>query len=204
MSRTRLTGTFRAACLIVVASVIIGLGLFLATTAYAEFGGVKATTNARAWASRPLRYAPSACQACHQAETAKQATNRHGAIDCETCHGLVGSHPGADRAAVKPLPKPTGALCVQCHAAVVGRPAALAQIDPATHYNGGTGTACLRCHDPHAVVAVAPPRIVHPTAGLPACTTCHNPNGLKRIPTGHELVADTVCLTCHRPLGTQP
>ncbi len=204
MSRRRIPTAAKAFLAIVAGSVVIGAGLFLASTAYAEFGGVKAADSTVSWASRPLRYTTTACKDCHLAQAAEQASNKHGSIQCETCHGLVGDHPGGDRGAVKPLVKPTGELCVQCHAAVTGRPAGFPQIDPAKHYTGGTGEACLRCHDPHAVVAVKPPNIVHPLDGLPACTTCHRPDGLKKIPAGHELVADAVCLSCHTPLKAEP
>jgi hypothetical protein len=137
---------------------------------------------------------------CHKTQTAQQASNRHAGIDCQTCHGPAGAHPGSDPAATVEIARPTAAICLQCHSQVVGRPAGFAQIDPATHWGGGT--LCLRCHDPHDVVAPVPPQIPHPLQGLPACTTCHRPDGLKPVPTGHTLVKDAVCLSCHTPLVT--
>ncbi len=92
------------------------------------------------------------------------------------------------------LPEPPSSICARCHATTTGRPASFPQVDLATHYVGGP---CLRCHDPHSVVAHRPPTVTHPLADLPECTTCHAPDGLKKIPTGHQVVGDTVCLACH-------
>lgn len=201
---TRPTGlvgtTLMALAVIAVASFVLGAGLFVASTAYAEFGGGKAAVNARSWASRPMTLTAGACVKCHADQAAQQATNKHAGIDCETCHGPAGSHPGSDPDVVVQIAKPTAALCVQCHDKVAGRPADFPQVDLARHYGGGT--LCLRCHDPHAVVAAKPPQVPHPLQGLPACTTCHRPDGLKPVPTGHTMVADAVCLSCHTPLLT--
>jgi hypothetical protein len=92
------------------------------------------------------------------------------------------------------LDTPTSEICVTCHAAVPGRPATFPQIDGAEHY---VGNACLRCHDPHSIRAVRPPAVTHRLAKLPECTTCHAPDGLKKVPTGHEPVPDATCRSCH-------
>jgi hypothetical protein len=192
----------RAAGIIVVGSVVLGVGLFLASTAYAQFGGPKAAVNALDWALRPATISATACASCHAKEAAAQATNAHAGITCETCHGPLGGHPGTDPNDIVRITEPTAALCVQCHAKVPGRPADFPQVDLEEHYGGGT--LCLRCHDAHDVVAAVPPKIPHPLIDLPACTTCHRPDGLKPVPSGHTLVADAVCLSCHTPLVTQP
>ena len=200
MSRKRVATAVQMLAIVAVASIAIGAGLFVASTAYAAFGGGRAVVNAQSWALRPMRISPEGCVSCHATQASQQASNKHAGIDCQTCHGPAGKHPGSDRSAVVPIARPTAAICLQCHTQVVGRPAGFAQIDLATHWGGGT--LCLRCHGPHDVVAPVPPRIPHPLQGLPACTTCHRPDGLKPIPSGHTLVADPVCLSCHTPLLT--
>ncbi len=198
MSGRSLPTAAKVVAIVAVASLALGAALFVAATAYAAFGSGHADVNAETWALRPLRIAPAGCVACHPKQAAQQATNKHADIDCQTCHGPAGGHPGNDPNAVVAISKPTSAICVQCHTQVVGRPAGFAQIDLATHWGGGT--LCLRCHDPHDVVAPVPPEIPHPLTDLPACTTCHRPDGLKPVPSGHTLVEDKVCLSCHKPL----
>jgi predicted CXXCH cytochrome family protein len=200
MSRRRVPTVAKAVAAIAIASLAVGVGLFVATTAYATFGAAHATVNAETWAIRPLRLAADGCVACHPSQAAQQAANRHAGIDCQTCHGPANGHPGTDPDAIVKIAEPTAAVCVQCHTQVEGRPTSFPQIDLATHWGGGT--LCLRCHDPHAVVAPVPPQIPHPLTDLPACTVCHRPDGLKPIPAGHTLVADSICLSCHTPLVT--
>ena len=198
MSRKRLAPAAKVVAIIAIASLAIGTALFLATAAYAAFGNGRAAVNAESWALRPMRIAPDGCVSCHPTQAAQQASNKHAGIDCQTCHGPAGAHPGSDPTAIAQITKPTAAVCIQCHTQVVGRPASFAQVELATHWGGGT--LCLRCHDPHDVVAPVPPQIPHPLQGLPACTTCHRPAGLKPVPSGHTLVEDAVCLSCHTPL----
>ncbi len=198
MSRLRGRTVLKAVLVVAIASIAIGVGLFVATTAYATFGAGHAPANAQTWAIRPLRIATGGCATCHPAEAAEQAGNHHAGIDCQTCHGPANGHPGTDANAIVKVAEPTAAICVQCHTQVEGRPASFPQVDLATHWGGGT--LCLRCHDPHGVVAPVPPQIPHPLQDLPACTVCHRPDGLKPIPSGHTLVADSVCLSCHTPM----
>lgn len=187
--------------LVVILSTVLATGAFAASTFYGQYSGAQAEPNTRSWALRTPSYAHG-CGDCHAKETVAQAAGKHASVTCEVCHGAMGGHPGATpsagsatASAAVPMPSPNADLCITCHLTAAGRPAALPQIDPPTHYRGAS---CVRCHDPHAIVAVAPPDVTHPLERLPACTTCHAPNGLKKIPTGHELVADGVCLTCHR------
>ena len=102
---------------------------------------------------------------------------------------------------VAALAKPTAAMCVLCHQRVPGRPAAFPTVDLAAHYSGAS---CLGCHDAHTATAVRPPDISHALDNLPACITCHKPNGLKPVPEGHVEAPDSVCQTCHkRPTAGQ-
>ena len=182
----------------VVASVALGTAAFVAASFYAQYGAVRNTPNAQAWGGLTPRFAGQAiCTSCHAPEAGAQDASIHVDVSCEACHGPAAAHSASDAAArATVLARPTSAICATCHAATAGRPAAFPQVDPATHFAGGQ---CLRCHDPHSIVAVRPPTVSHPLANLPECTTCHAPDGLKKIPTGHEIVGDAICLSCHGP-----
>lgn len=195
--RLSLTGG-RLAVVVAVASVVLGLAAFAAATVYAQYGAVKNEPNALAWGGLTPRFAgQAACTSCHEPEARTQDASVHAPVSCEGCHGPLSAHSASDAAARSAaVGKPSSDICNACHTAVAGRPADFPQIDRSKHYSGGQ---CLRCHDPHSIVAVRPPVVSHPRANLPACTTCHAPDGLKKIPEGHEPVADAVCLTCHAP-----
>lgn len=186
----------RVGIVIVVASVALGIAAFAAATAYSQYGALRNEPNAQTWAGLIPRYAgQQICTTCHAAEAQTQDASIHLNVSCEGCHGAAAEHASSVTAGkATTLAKATSALCVTCHATVAGRPASFPEVDPATHYSGGQ---CLRCHDPHSIVAVRPPVVSHPLTDLPECTTCHAPDGLKKIPAGHELVVDTTCLSCH-------
>jgi hypothetical protein len=194
--RRMAVASIKVGIVIVVASVALGIAAFAAATAYAQYGALKDEPNARAWASLTPRYAgQQICTSCHATEAHAQDASIHVNVSCEDCHGAAADHAGsvaAGKATI--LAKPTSAVCVTCHNDTAGRPASFPQVDPATHYSGGP---CLRCHDPHSIVATRPPVVSHPLTDLPECTTCHAPDGLKKIPAGHEVVGDAVCLSCH-------
>lgn len=190
--------SFKVVIFVVVVSVALGSAAFVAVSLYGQYGAVRNAPNAQAWAGLPARFAGQAlCTSCHAPEAAAQDASIHLNVSCEACHGPAAAHSvneAAARAAV--LTEPTSGICVTCHGATAGRPTTFSQIDPTAHYSGGL---CLRCHDPHSIVAVRPPPLTHPLAKLPECTTCHAPDGLKKIPAGHEIVGDVVCLSCHGP-----
>lgn len=181
-----------------VASVVLGVGAFATATIYADYGAVRDGPNAASWASLATRFAGSAaCATCHGTQTVAQDASIHADVACESCHGPAAAHSASDDVARSVvLAKPPSTICATCHATTAGRPVAFPQVDPATHFAGGP---CLRCHDPHSIVAVRPPTVTHPLADLPECTTCHAPDGLKKIPSGHQIVGDKVCLACHGP-----
>jgi hypothetical protein len=164
---------------------------------YEQYGAVRNAPNTAAWAGLTTRFAGAAvCTTCHAPEATAQDASIHLDVACESCHGPAAGHAASDVAArLVSLVKPSSAICATCHAAAEGRPAAFPQISVAAHFGGAD---CLRCHDPHSIVAVRPPTVTHPLVDLPPCTSCHAPDGLKKVPTGHELVADGVCLSCHR------
>jgi hypothetical protein len=184
----------RAAMLVAVLSVLVATGAYAAARFHRDFGGGQATVDARTWAARTLSYSGSTCESCHAEQVATQAEWPHDGVPCETCHGPQGDHPQTE-AGIVSMVIPASGICLTCHATTAGRPADFPVIDPQAHYSSG---ACLRCHDPHVVVAAAPPDVTHPLDRLPACTTCHAPNGLTRLPSGHEMVSDAVCLSCHK------
>jgi hypothetical protein len=193
LARLGLAGA-RIAVLLGIVSFVLAGGALAASRLYGQFGGQQSVVNARAWANRTEAYAVVSCRSCHQTQSDAKIAGLHVSVTCEACHGPQGDHPGSDPNILTRLQVPTSDACVTCHADTAGRPSWFPAVTLTTHYGGGL---CLRCHDPHTIAAVAPPEVTHPLANLPACTTCHNPNGLKKVPSGHELVADDVCLSCH-------
>lgn len=181
---------------VVVASVGLGAAAFVAVGFYGDYGAVKNEPNARAWAALEPRFAGAAtCASCHAAEVDAQDASTHVDVSCESCHGPAGDHAVSDAMAkATELEVPTSKPCITCHSDTRGRPASFPQVDPSRHYRGGV---CLRCHDPHSIVAVRPPVVSHPLERLPECIACHAPDGLKEIPSGHEPAADSICLSCH-------
>ncbi|MFI5254452.1 MAG: multiheme c-type cytochrome [Candidatus Limnocylindrales bacterium] len=189
--------TLKVGVVIVVVSVALGVGAFAAVTLAAQYGASRDVPDSHTWAALTPRFAGQAsCTVCHATEANAKNASIHVYVTCEVCHGPAAAHVADPTTAKNSLPEPTSDICATCHVAVPGRPADFPQIERASHYSGGQ---CLRCHDPHSIVAIRPPTVTHPLADLPACTTCHAPNGLKPIPSGHEPVADAVCLSCHGP-----
>jgi hypothetical protein len=186
----------KVAVVIAVVSVALGVGAAVAVGFYDQYGAVRNEPNARAWAALvPQHVGQALCADCHAGEAIAQDASIHVNVSCESCHGPGERHAsGTDAARTIALVKPDSAVCVRCHGATSGRPASFPVVNPASHYSGG---ACLRCHDPHSIVATRPPIVSHPLADLPECTTCHAPDGLKKVPSGHTMVADPICLSCH-------
>ena len=188
--------TLKVGVVVAVVAIVLGVGAFATATIYADYGAEKNGPNARAWAAQTPKFAgAAACSACHGQQAGAQDASIHVDVSCEDCHGPAADHAASLAAAGSViLAKPPSSICARCHTATTGRPASFPQVDLATHYVGGP---CLRCHDPHSVVAQRPPIVTHPLVDLPECTTCHSPSGLKKIPSGHQLVGDKVCLSCH-------
>jgi hypothetical protein len=180
--------------------VVLGVALLVlgaaASSLYAQYG-FHPEANARAWANRSPAYAdPNTCAGCHAVEQAALRASSHVSISCESCHGPAAAHAAASPAASVHVFRPAGGMCATCHERVVGRPASFPQLDPGTHYDL---VPCLRCHAAHSVAATRPTRISHPLANLPACGTCHGPQGMEGLPQSHEPSNDDVCLSCHAP-----
>lgn len=197
-----------------IAAFAFGAGATIAIL-YGQFG-FHPGRNADAWASRqPQFVGATSCAACHADQAARWASAQHAGVTCESCHGPLVGHPlaapsnGTATAAPVVLISLAEAsstrlsrdaevigLCLTCHQAVTARPLGFPSIDPVSHF---TGPACVVCHDPHTSAAPHPPQILHPLTGLPECTVCHNPSGLRPLPVGHPVwVGD--CRTCHTPV----
>lgn len=175
-----LVGTFVAAA--------VAFGLY-------DVYGPHPDNTAASWAAHTPQFAgTTVCLECHAQEYAEEEASNHQTVACESCHGPLAAHATAS----PPTPVEVSTAdeqCATCHVAVTGRAASFPQINTTTHYGVGS---CLRCHGAHSVVAVAPPLVPHPLTNLPACTTCHKPEGLKSVPAGHVEAPDAVCLSCHK------
>lgn len=199
---TRRRGALRAAAVIAGLGAIFAVVLFVGAAAVLSFAdeyGFRPERDAATWRALTPAYGDiSLCAKCHAKEYDKLTSATHAGIGCESCHGPLGAHAlaspgtGAARLAVA---VPTDAVCVKCHVAVVGRPAAFRQIVPADHYT----SLCLQCHDPHTGISRRPPIVQHPLDRLPPCVTCHGPDGFKARAQRHPTVSsdDKVCLACH-------
>ena len=206
--RTR-RGAILAVAAIVAGSAVLAVavvvGAAMAWSPYLETD-LHPAANAAMWASQELSFAGGGrCAACHETETARAATAGHANIACESCHGGLLDHVGADTTyastTIKPA-LPDDSVCIRCHAAATGRPAGLPLITTTDHYV----PLCLECHDPHTAIAQRPPVVLHPLADLPACITCHGPDGFKARSQRHPIVeGDEPCLACHAPgRGPEP
>lgn len=194
--------TIRGAILSVVlvggVSLAIFAGAAVAPSVVAEYG-FQPNADTAGWRSlQPAYGAVALCATCHDTQFARLQSATHAGIGCESCHGPAGSHalasPGSAEAELD-VPVPNDSICVACHLAVEGRPAAFRQIVPSDHYT----TACLACHDPHTGISRRPPVVEHPLDNLPPCITCHGPEGFKARNQRHPIVAadDPTCLACH-------
>jgi hypothetical protein len=190
----------RIGVLVGLLSVVVAIGAYAVTRLHGQYGSGQAVVDTRTWALRTASYSGSSCSSCHADQASARLAGPHDTLTCEACHGPQGDHPASASGSVAWMQLPTSALCITCHGDTAGRPSGFPEIDPVTHY-AGSGGECVRCHEPHAVIAVAPPDVTHPLANLPACTVCHAPNGLKKLPAGHEMVSDAVCLSCHAVPG---
>jgi predicted CXXCH cytochrome family protein len=196
----RLVTVFLAggALLVVLAGATL-VGTTVASSLYDTYG-FHPEKNAASWASLAPSFADTAsCRACHAAEYATWTGAKHSTLSCQTCHGPLAAHAAnPDEVKAPSLVAASSAssnLCARCHDLTTGRPAGFAQQDLATHYRPWS---CDRCHDPHAATGIQPPAIPHPLGNLPACTTCHGPQGMKPMPRTHDESTDAICLGCHK------
>jgi hypothetical protein len=131
---------------------LLGIVIFLAWRAwlipddYGVYGHYRAGAIADA-ADKPLHFAGRlACVSCHDDVQQVTAKGSHTAIGCEACHGPLGQHARAevDLAPIRPSPR---GVCLTCHTARVGMPAAFPQVVVNDHSEAGP---CTECHTAHA------------------------------------------------------
>jgi hypothetical protein len=103
--------------------------------------------------SRPIVFAGgTACEGCHSDVVETKARGRHAGPSCEACHGGLARH--AEDPAVKPTRPDGRAVCIRCHAVLVGRPKAFPQVDVEEHAGK---SACIECHAAHDPSLGGPP-----------------------------------------------
>jgi hypothetical protein len=174
------------------------VGGAMAWDPYLQFS-LDRSINVQQWADLEIAYTDVAtCADCHEPQHAKLISATHARIGCESCHSALAEHVAAgDKADSSTVAekRPTEETCHRCHTAAVGRPAGFRDIRVAAHYTAD----CLACHDPHTGISEAPPAVLHPLEDLPACVTCHGPEGFKARNLRHPEASDNdqECLECH-------
>jgi hypothetical protein len=118
---------------------------FLVPPGFGQFGHYRPGALADVRARQITFAGRAACEECHTDQAQAKAQGKHARPACEACHGPQARH--AEDPSVKP-PRPDGrALCLRCHATLVGRPSSFPQVDAADHAPTGL---CTECHNPHA------------------------------------------------------
>jgi hypothetical protein len=178
---------------------VVLLAAAMVVSAFYDQYGSHPTRTEQSWAALASKFADAGtCASCHTPEALKWVNEAHRGAPCQSCHGPMAGHEGPGPVKTYEITGPDSrALCSSCHRKVVGRPATVKQVDPATHFQPGT---CIECHDPHTTVALAPPRIPHPLNKLPDCKTCHGPDGLRAVPATHPFYENDQCRHCHEQL----
>jgi hypothetical protein len=99
-------------------------------------------------ATRPSHYAgQAACVTCHDDVRQVRATGRHAQIACEACHGALGPHARGETDAAPIRPSSRG-VCLTCHTARLGMPAAFPKVIVNEHSEAGPCTDCHKSHAP--------------------------------------------------------
>jgi len=179
-------------------SVALTVGVTMAWSPYVTYD-LDRESNARDWAHYELAYADTAtCVDCHEPQVATVKANPHQGVACESCHAPLAPHvteAAASPATLTELERPTDESCQACHLDAAGRPAGFPVVDTWQHYK----PVCLECHDPHTGISMKPPAVLHPTAKLPKCVTCHGDDGFKARNQRHPdaTTDDAACLECH-------
>ena len=200
--RTKRGGILSAIVILAGAAVLSGIlfvGVAMAWNPYLRYALNQPQDDGLRWASLNLTFASSStCSECHLQQAQRLSTRTHTGIGCQSCHGALLEHTvdelHPDANTVK-IAVPTDEVCVLCHVQADGRPAGLRGIILAGHYV----STCLACHDPHTALANRPPVVNHPLENLPACLTCHGPDGFKQRNLRHPAGTsdDKPCLDCH-------
>ncbi|MCA1766201.1 MAG: cytochrome c3 family protein [Desulfobulbaceae bacterium] len=103
--------------------------------------------NVEEWRNFKVKYrGREYCRDCHESNVESLASSRHGAIQCENCHGPAIDHPDDPET----LNIDTGReLCLRCHAALPYPDNPRARIISIAGDLHNPDTDCIECHDPH-------------------------------------------------------
>lgn len=99
-------------------------------------------------AALPVVHAGQAmCVSCHSDVQDTRKGAKHERIGCEACHGPLGKHARGetDTAPIRPS---TRGVCLTCHTARQGMPAAFPKIVVKEHSDAGPCTECHKAHTP--------------------------------------------------------
>lgn len=99
-------------------------------------------------AALPVVHAGQAmCVTCHTDVQEVRQGGKHARVACEACHGPLGQHARGetDTAPIRPS---TRGVCLTCHTARVGMPAAFPKIVVKEHSEAGPCTECHKAHSP--------------------------------------------------------
>lgn len=152
------------------------------------------------------------CLLCHALDGMSPVPADHagfGNQTCTDCHAPPAAPPSAEAAADErasptpppqarpfiedPVPEPTALL------PPLGQP--LAEQPPRETETDGidldAGGDIPQTEVPVARATTPPTFVPHVVDGLPGCTSCHRPRGLRPIPADHVDYADETCTTCH-------
>jgi hypothetical protein len=99
-------------------------------------------------AALPVVYAGQGlCVSCHTDVRDLRQTGRHAGVACEACHGPLGPHARGETD-VAPIRPSTRGVCLTCHTARLGMPAAFPKIVVKEHSDAGPCTDCHKAHAP--------------------------------------------------------
>ncbi|MBK5298959.1 MAG: cytochrome C [Vicinamibacteria bacterium] len=114
---------------------------------FGVYGHFRAGAIADAAVRTPLYAGQASCIECHGDVQQVRSSGRHAAIGCEACHGPLGQHARgqSDVAPVRPDPR---IVCLTCHTARLGMPAAFPRIVVKEHSESGSCTECHKAHAP--------------------------------------------------------
>ena len=117
---------------------------FLIPSDFGVYGFYRAGALVDARARAPLYAGEPVCADCHSDVVELRAQARHKIVRCEACHGPLPIHATGDLS-IKPRALNPRQLCLTCHIAGTGKPAAFPQIG-LDHAGDGP---CTECHKPH-------------------------------------------------------
>jgi hypothetical protein len=144
----------RAVLLLVLAAVMFVLVRhFLIPKTFGDFGHFRFSSIGDYTAQQPLHGAPGACAECHDEEPAAHAGSKHASVQCESCHGPLGTHVKDGEQIGSMTVNRSPDLCGLCHESLTARPKGFPQVVLADHViENGKQLAegvCLECHDAH-------------------------------------------------------